>query len=239
MMGAFWMTSKRIQREGNCYLRATSVSRQNKRLKMEDRCTIQMCLDPIRHPLVSFFAVYDGHGGEEVAEHCRKTLHQTIAKTCEAHEPFDPASIIQACLDWDRQYREQYFDVGSTAVFAILDPSFPANSSTPSSIRLTIGHVGDSRAYVFSGKDKGSLLHSTQDHHPNVESEYKRITEAGGWVTAKRVNGLLALSRAFGDYSFKPEKGHYVVATPEIHQMDIQPGDKVIKKKKQMCIFRF
>lgn len=35
-----------------------------------------------------------------------------------------------------------------------------------------------------------------------------RIHAAGGWVEFNRVNGNLALSRAFGDYTFKnnPEK---------------------------------
>lgn len=41
------------------------------------------------------------------------------------------------------------------------------------------------------------------DHKPNNEEELRRITAGGGWVQLNRVNGNLALSRAFGDYVFK------------------------------------
>jgi len=30
-------------------------------------------------PDCSFFAIYDGHGGEKCAEHLRDTLHQMVA----------------------------------------------------------------------------------------------------------------------------------------------------------------
>ena len=43
----------------------------------------------------------------------------------------------------------------------------------------------------------------SQDHTPDVPSEYQRIVRAGGFVQNKRVNGVLAVSRSFGDLPFK------------------------------------
>ena len=40
---------------------------------------------------------------------------------------------------------------------------------------------------------------------PTVESETKRVTDAGGWVKDGRVCEVLAVSRAFGDWEFKGE----------------------------------
>jgi serine/threonine protein phosphatase PrpC len=41
------------------------------------------------------------------------------------------------------------------------------------------------------------------DHKPNDEEERKRIIKAGHSVMMDRVDGSLALSRAFGDLEYK------------------------------------
>lgn len=47
------------------------------------------------------------------------------------------------------------------------------------------------------------------DHSPKNPQEQERIAAAGGWVTNGRVNGVLGVSRSFGDImykSFSPEE---------------------------------
>lgn len=61
-------------------------------------------------------------------------------------------------------------------------------------------NVGDSRAV---GCINGKVDVLSIDHKPSNETELKRITAAGGWVEANRVNGNLALSRALGDFLLK------------------------------------
>ncbi|KAF7250172.1 hypothetical protein EG68_08756 [Paragonimus skrjabini miyazakii] len=65
---------------------------------------------------------------------------------------------------------------------------------------LYCGNAGDSRA-VCSRRGVADLL--STDHKPTLRGEKERILAAGGWVDANRVNGNLALSRAFGDFVFK------------------------------------
>lgn len=65
---------------------------------------------------------------------------------------------------------------------------------------LYCGNAGDSRA-VCSRRGVADLL--STDHKPTLRGEKERIIAAGGWVDANRVNGNLALSRAFGDFVFK------------------------------------
>ncbi|KMS94519.1 hypothetical protein BVRB_020600, partial [Beta vulgaris subsp. vulgaris] len=42
------------------------------------------------------------------------------------------------------------------------------------------------------------------DHKPNSTTEMERVNKAGGFVIGGRVNGVLAVSRAFGDHHLKP-----------------------------------
>lgn len=56
-------------------------------------------------------------------------------------------------------------------------------------------------------------------HKPDQEAEAFRIRQAGGRVQRGRINAVLAVSRAFGDYDFKqnaafPAGMQQVVAEP-------------------------
>ena len=79
---------------------------------------------------------------------------------------------------------------GCTAVCAIVTPT-----------HIIIGNLGDSRA-VVAGKKQ---IFGTEDHKPYLEKERKRIEDAGGSVMIQRINGSLAVSRAFGDYEYKDD----------------------------------
>ena len=81
----------------------------------------------------------------------------------------------------------------TTLVLALLDAG-----------HLWVGNVGDSRA-VF-GNSSGQAVAMSFDHKPCQLKEKKRIQEAGGFVAMNgvwRVNGVLATSRALGDYPLK------------------------------------
>ena len=78
--------------------------------------------------------------------------------------------------------------------------------STASGILLTPKHVffyniGDSRSFMVRGEK--NIAFSTVDHKPFNESEKSRIVAGGGRVQQGRVNGMLAVSRALGDFELK------------------------------------
>jgi protein phosphatase 2C family protein 2/3 len=61
-------------------------------------------------------------------------------------------------------------------------------------------NAGDSRTVLSKSKVVQDL---SKDHKPDDIDEYKRIHAAGGFVEDSRVNGMLALSRALGDFEYK------------------------------------
>lgn len=94
---------------------------------------------------------------------------------------------------------------------------------------MRVGNIGDSR--VLLGHADGTMVEGegtdgclTTDHKPDHPSERERIERCGGTVQEVmgvfRVNGDLAVSRAFGDSQYKQTGGpdqrdHPVVAAPE------------------------
>lgn len=85
-------------------------------------------------------------------------------------------------------------------------------------------NVGDSRCVLYY---KMKTFPLSFDHKPPNPKEKLRITKAGYEVSMGRVDGMLAVSRAFGDEQFKQMKHisrekQAVVATPEIIEKEIE-----------------
>lgn len=92
-------------------------------------------------------------------------------------------------------------------------------------------NVGDSRIVFFeltaTGKVKKGSWRQSADHKPGLQSEINRIERAGGHVQTRnegssvpRVDGILALSRSFGDFQLKRpynrSHGDWVISDPKI-----------------------
>uniref|UniRef100_A0A7S1IPP1 PPM-type phosphatase domain-containing protein n=1 Tax=Eutreptiella gymnastica TaxID=73025 RepID=A0A7S1IPP1_9EUGL len=116
-------------------------------------------------------------------------------------------------------------DSGSTAAFAITRPHASGGGET------MVGNIGDARVLVGRG---GKLLHCTTDHKPTLPEEVERVQACGGFVDygSGRVDGLLAVSRAFGDRRFKAAGPlplqQKVIAQPSISTVLCQPTDFLV-----------
>ena len=91
-------------------------------------------------------------------------------------------------------------------------------------------NLGDSRTVICSDT---KLSFATSDHKPNHEAERHRILESGGHVTNGRVNGMLAVSRAFGNFEMKrneniPQQNQAVSALPDVSVIARSPKDNFI-----------
>ncbi|XP_052205613.1 probable protein phosphatase 2C 9 isoform X1 [Diospyros lotus] len=158
---------------------------------------------------LGLFAIYDGHLGDSVPAYLQKHLLPNILK----EEEFwtDPrTSISKAYKSTDQLILSHNPDLGrggSTAVTAIL-----INGQ-----KLWVANVGDSRAVLSKS---GQAIQLTIDHEPNTERD--SIEDRGGFVSnipgdVARVNGQLAVSRAFGDKNLKL----HLRSDPDITDADI------------------
>ncbi|XP_049868958.1 uncharacterized protein LOC126368836 [Pectinophora gossypiella] len=93
---------------------------------------------------------------------------------------------------------------GTTALIAIMEGN-----------HLTVANVGDSRGVMCDSR--GNAIPVSFDHKPQQVREQKRIEAAGGYIAFNgvwRVAGILATSRAMGDYPLKDKR--FVIADPDI-----------------------
>ncbi|KKA02854.1 Protein phosphatase 2C-like protein 3 [Hanseniaspora uvarum DSM 2768] len=182
---------------------------------------------------LAFYAVFDGHGGDFVAQFSGGNVGRILAtiidqeKTNLDEKKIElPDCLTKAFLTADEELLEDKYTQldhsGCTATSLLIDPKeqimYCANS-------------GDSRTVLgISGVAKNLSF----DHKPVNSGEKTRIVQSGGFVESGRVNGNLALSRAIGDFEFKnsnlPPEEQTVTVVPDIicHDIDLEFDDFVI-----------
>ena len=69
---------------------------------------------------------------------------------------------------------------------------------------LYCANSGDSRGILV--KKSGEVIELSHDHKPTQDTELARIKKAGGFVEDNRVQGVIAVSRAIGDWEYKNNK---------------------------------
>eukprot|EP00095_Tigriopus_kingsejongensis_P006602 snap_masked-scaffold634_size121673-processed-gene-0.10 protein:Tk06602 transcript:snap_masked-scaffold634_size121673-processed-gene-0.10-mRNA-1 annotation:"protein phosphatase 2c" len=208
------ITAKESASLQNSRVKVGSSSMQGWRISMEDAHTHVLQLSDDKEAM--FFGVYDGHGGGKIAAYVSKNLHKIILKQPEYQKGEIATAISKGFLECDQTMRTEEClkdeMSGSTAITALMRDS-----------KVFVNNVGDSRCIVGINGVAEAL---SVDHKPQDEKEHDRILAAGGFVEFNRVNGNLALSRAFGDFSFKnndslPVGEQMVSGTPDIVVKDV------------------
>ncbi|XP_031131080.1 probable protein phosphatase 2C 10 isoform X1 [Ipomoea triloba] len=165
---------------------------------------------------LGLFAIYDGHLGDSVPAYLQKHLFSNILKENDFWT--DPqTAIFKAYERTDQAILSHSPDLGrggSTAVTAIL-----INGQ-----KLWVANVGDSRAVLSR---RGEAIQLSIDHEPNTERG--SIEDRGGFVSnmpgdVARVNGQLAVSRAFGDKNLKT----HLRSDPDVTSADINPDIELL-----------
>ncbi len=154
---------------------------------------------------ISIFAVFDGHGGSEVAKFCAKYFNQHLL----ANENFKKGEYKIAMEETFLKMDELLMSVDGEELLKEfrLDETLNSMAGCTANVvlfvkdKFYVANAGDSRAIIFTNDKK--VLHLSVDHKPDDELEKQRINNAGGYVAEGRVNDNLNLSRAIGDLEYK------------------------------------
>lgn len=166
--------------------------------------------------MTSFAAVFDGHGGDECSNYLVEALPHQIRQAMLAERVALKQAVEQSAMAGRQDQAE---DAASELMRKILKGAYlrtdndfispknaPQSGSTGATVlllgrRLFAANVGDSRVVLCRGG--GQCVELTSDHKPSRPDEAARVRAAGGFILHKRVMGELAITRAFGDKSFK------------------------------------
>jgi serine/threonine protein phosphatase PrpC len=159
---------------------------------------------------VHFFAVYDGHGGAEVAEFCGRHLHSELLSHKEFREGGD---IGLACSETFIRMDQKIVGTAAMKEMLDIDEADGGDKWEPQSgctavaaviwgTRVVVANAGDSRCVVCDSSGKAVPL--SFDHKPEDEREQARIYAAGavvemGRVSSRTTSSALNLTRAIGD----------------------------------------
>lgn len=203
-------------------------SMQGYRMTMEDAHDIKINEDES----TAVFGVFDGHGGKDCAVYLAEKLPRRIFKLSQKKD-IQLNHIIRSTKDAffeaDHQLSKMHntTNCGSTAIISTLFKNR----------YIVVANTGDSRCILSLN---GSSKTLSFDHKPVLMNERIRIENSNGYVYNNRVNEILALSRAFGDFKFKfpfldTSKNKYinenkprfrdglVVLPPELYQVTVEP----------------
>mmetsp|Transcript_81396 Transcript_81396/g.143692 ORF Transcript_81396/g.143692 Transcript_81396/m.143692 type:complete len:530 (-) Transcript_81396:177-1766(-) len=220
------VTSAVVERHGGSAFRVGFAEMNGWRGSMEDAHVIYA------KDTWGFFGIFDGHGGDQCSAYIAKRVTEELDKN---GAPPNDQAVTDLALKLDQEFLDSRQSSGSTGTFIIVNvPTNPGGD-----YNLRVANIGDSR--ILLGRADGTIFPGpgtdqglTTDHKPSLDSERERIERTGGNVQysmgVARVNGDLAVSRAFGDSQHKmtggpAQKDHPVVAVPELVELQCRPTD--------------
>ncbi|XP_060175585.1 probable protein phosphatase 2C 2 [Lycium barbarum] len=195
-----------FETEGRNY---SVASRKGRRQVMEDNQGAM--LDILGDPKQAFFVVIDGHGGKAAAEYVAENLGKNIVKELEGVERKEGKHIEVAIREGYSRTDQQFLKLGENGGACVA-------SALLKDEELHVSNVGDCRVVLSRN---GVAVRLTNDHRLSREDERARVETAGGFVYCHngvwRVNGSLAVSRAFGDNYLK----EWIISEPDVVKLPL------------------
>ncbi|KAK9141791.1 hypothetical protein Syun_011191 [Stephania yunnanensis] len=178
------------------------------------------CLDG---ETVSFFGVFDGHGGKCAAQFVRDNLPRVIVE--DADFPLKLEKVVtRSFMETDAAFAEKCslqdaLQSGTTALTAMI---FGRS--------LLVANLGDCRAVLSR---LGVAVEMSKDHRPCCTMERMRIESLGGFIDDGYLNGQLGVTRALGDWHLEGMKvvdapGGPLSAEPELKLITLTKEDEFL-----------
>ncbi|KAG6469736.1 probable protein phosphatase 2C 27 isoform X2 [Zingiber officinale] len=173
---------------------------------------------------VSFYGVFDGHGGKDAAHFVCDNLPRIIAEDSDFPLKLEKV-IVRSFLQTDLQFAKTCSPQaslppsGTTALVAMI---FGRS--------LLVANAGDCRAVLSR---LGVAIEMSKDHRPCCARERHRVESLGGFIDDGYLNGQLGVTRALGDWHLEGMKvpgqpGGPLIAEPELNHITLSKEDEFL-----------
>ena len=165
-------------------------SKYNK--SMEDFTLIKHPFLDINNNHLSLFAVFDGHGGANIAEYLKNNFAENLKNLIKTNKSLRFTDILEKSItniDKNIVKLEISKSCGSTGTIVIVNNN-----------AIYCANVGDSKCFFINEKEAKQL---TEDHNCKNQKEVDLLKKKGVSIFNQRVYGTLSLTRSFGDTSLK------------------------------------
>ena len=230
---------KQLKPKSKCFISYAYIDYPNleHRQEMEDFHCIKQALG--KRPNLSYFAIFDGHGGKDVASFLSINLHHFLIDEINninfgTNGEENISNIIESIksafmkIDQNILANENFTnDVGSTATLIFIyynnlnENILNNNDNGNKNVERTLicANIGDSNGYLIT---KSNISRITKPHKCEDTSEVQRIKGTGGIVFQGRIFGKLILTRTLGD---KEMKKYGVIPVPDFYTKKIEKDD--------------
>ena len=231
---------KQLKLKSKCFISYAYIDYPNleHRQEMEDFHCIKQALG--KRPNLSYFAIFDGHGGKDVASFLSINLHHFLIDEINninfgTNDEENISNIIESIksafmkIDQNILANENFTnDVGSTATLIFIYYNSLSenilnnnNDNGNKNVERTLicANIGDSNGYLIT---KSNISQITKPHKCEDTSEVQRIKGTGGIVFQGRIFGKLILTRTLGD---KEMKKYGVIPVPDFYTKKIEKDD--------------
>ncbi|KAL5698452.1 protein-serine/threonine phosphatase [Ranunculus cassubicifolius] len=172
---------------------------------------------------ISFFGVFDGHGGKDAAQFVRDNLPRVIVEDAEFPLKLEKV-VTRSFVKTDAAYAKRCslqsaLSSGTTALTAMI---FGRS--------LLVANAGDCRAVLSRS---GVAVELSKDHRPCCTRERKRVESLGGYIDDGYLNGQLGVTRAIGDWHIEglkepSQSGGPLSAEPELKLITLTKEDEFL-----------
>ncbi|KAK6944410.1 PPM-type phosphatase-like domain [Dillenia turbinata] len=171
---------------------------------------------------VSFYGVFDGHGGKDAASFVCDHLPRVIVE--DADFPFELEKVVtRSFVETDAAFSK------SCSVDTALPSGTTALTAMIFGRSLLVANAGDCRAVLSRG---GVAIEMSKDHKPCCVKERRRIESLGGYIDDGYLNGILGVTRALGDWHLEGmkegERGGPLSAEPELKLITLTKEDEFL-----------